>query len=215
MAGAFQKRLSYQPGITPFVRPDQPVRDAQQDRPSKTQTKKRMHELQALGERLVELNPEQLAAVGLPEDLHEAVLDARRMASREARRRQLQYVGRLMRRIDPEPIRERLAVWDGASREHTARVHMTERWRSRLIEDETALAELAAAQPGIDTQHLRNLVRNARAERDAGKPPKSFRELFRALWEKMGSDPICLRQDRDQSQSDLEMGPDPIFPMTT
>ncbi|MBI4291454.1 MAG: DUF615 domain-containing protein [Betaproteobacteria bacterium] len=163
-----------------------------QDRPSKTQTKKRMHELQALGERLVELNPEQLASVGLPEKLLDAVLETRRIGGRESRRRQLQYVGRLMRDVDPEQIREKLAVWDGVSREHTARVHLVERWRERLLEDEAALAELAAAHPGTDTQHLRNLIRNARAERDAGRPPKSFRELFRALrdilGEKMGSE---------------------------
>ena len=168
------------------------AQDKEQDRPSKTQTKKRMHELQALGERLVELNPEQLWSIGLPEDLLDAVLEARRTGGRESRRRQLQYVGRLMRDVDPEPIREKLAVWDGVSREHTARVHLVERWRERLIEDEAALGELAAAHPGADTQHLRNLIRNARAERDSGKPPKSFRELFRALrevlGEKMGSE---------------------------
>ncbi len=153
------------------------------ERPSKTQTKKRMHELQALGERLIELNQEQLEQIALPENLLDAVLEAKKMSGRESRRRQVQYVGRLMREIDPEPIREKLAVWDGVSKEHTARVHLAERWRERLLEDEAALAELAAAQPGLDTQRLRNLIRNARLERDSGKPPKSFRELFRALRE--------------------------------
>ena len=140
-----------------------------------------MHELQALGERLVELNPEQLQAVGLPEDLLDAVLAARRINGRESRRRQLQYVGRLMRSIDPEPIRAKLAEWDGVSQEHTALVHLVERWRVRLLDDENALGELAASHPGLDTQHFRSLIRNARSERDAGKPPKSFRELFREL----------------------------------
>jgi ribosome-associated protein len=91
-----------------------------------------------------------------------------------------------MRDVDAEQIREKLAVWDGVSREHTARVHLVERWRERLLEDEAELGELVAAHPGTDTQHLRNLIRNARVERDAGRPPKSFRELFRALRDILG-----------------------------
>jgi ribosome-associated protein len=150
-------------------------------RPSKTEMKRRMHELQALGERLVQLNPEQLAVVGLPEQLHDAVCELQRIGGRESRRRQMQYIGRIMRDVDPAPIREKLAIWDGVSREHTARMHQIERWRERLIEDEGALAELKALHPRIDSGHLRNLIRNTRAERDAGRPPKSFRELFRAL----------------------------------
>lgn len=159
-----------------------------QDRPSKTEMKRRMHELQALGERLAALSKEQLDSISLPEILRDAVIDAQRTPGRESRRRQLQYVGRLMREVDPEPIREKLAAWDGVSSEHTARVHLAERWRARLLEDESALGELAAAYPDLDTQRLRSLVRGARAERDAGKPPRNFRDLFRALMEKMGSE---------------------------
>ncbi len=140
-----------------------------------------MHELQSLGERLVGLNPDQLASVGLPEDLREAVIEASRISSHEARRRHMQYIGRLMRDVDPAPIREKLAVWDGRSREHLAREHEIVRWRERLLEDDAALTELAGLHARIDVQHLRNLVRNARAERDAKRPPKSYRELFRAL----------------------------------
>ena len=154
-----------------------------EEKPSKTQRKRAMHELQALGERLVELNPEQLAAVALPEDLREAVERARRITKREARRRQLQYIGRLMRSVDPEAIREKLKAWDGVSAGETARLHRIERWRERLIEDDGALGALAGAHPGIDTQRLRALVRNAREERDAGRPPRAYRELFRALRE--------------------------------
>lgn len=157
--------------------------EEREDRPSKTQMKKRMHELQALGARLVELSPDQLDSMNLPEFLRDALHEAQHTGGRESRRRQLQYVGRLMREVDPEPIREKLAVWDGQSSAHTARVHVAERWRERLLDDEAALGELAASRPGLDIQRLRNLVRNARAERDARKPPKSFRELFRALME--------------------------------
>jgi ribosome-associated protein len=152
-----------------------------EEKPSKTQRKRAMHELQALGERLVGLNPEQLAAIALPEDLHDAVEHARRITKHEARRRQLQYIGRLMRDVDPEPIREKLRAWDGVSTEETARVHRIERWREELLGDDGAIGALVRAHPSIDTQHLRALVRNAREERTAGRPPRAYRELFRTL----------------------------------
>ena len=92
-----------------------------------------------------------------------------------------QYIGKLMRSIDPEPIREKLKIWDGVSAEHTAQQHRVERWRDRLLEDETALDELLRAHPGIDARRLRALARKAREERSAGTPPRAYRELFRAL----------------------------------
>jgi ribosome-associated protein len=152
-----------------------------QERPSKTRIKKQMHALQALGERLVTLNPDQLRAVGLPEHLHEAVLDAQRIPGRESRRRQMQYIGRLMRDVDPEPIREKIAAWDGVSSEHAAKLHGIERWRERLLDEEAAFEEFLREHPGADSQRLRSLIRNARAEREAAQPPKSYRELFRLL----------------------------------
>jgi len=152
-----------------------------EEKPSKTQRKREMHELQALGVRLVELNSAQLDAVALPEDLRDAVERAQRITKREARRRQLQYIGRLMRSVDPGPIREKLKVWDGVSNEETARVHRIERWRERLLEDDGTIGALVRVHPGIDTQRLRSLVRNAREERKAGRPPRAYRELFRAL----------------------------------
>jgi len=155
----------------------------QGDRPSKTQRKKTMHELQSLGERLVELNAAQLASIDLPEHLREAVEEAVRVKSHEGRRRQLQYIGKLMRDVDPEPIRERLAAWDGVSRAHVALEHEATRWRARLVEDEAAINEFAEAHPRADLQRIRALARSARAEQAAGRPPKSYRELFRAVRE--------------------------------
>ena len=152
-----------------------------EEKPSKTERKRVMHELQALGERLIGLNSEQLAAIALPENLHEAVEQARRITKHEARRRQLQYIGRLMRDVDPEPIREKLRAWDGVSTEETARVHRIERWREKLLEGDGAIGALVQAHPRIDTQRLRALVRNAREERIAGRPPRAYRELFRTL----------------------------------
>lgn len=153
----------------------------EQERPSKTRRKREMHELQSLGELLIELNSEQLAAITLPEDLRDAIDAARRITRREALRRQLQYIGRLMRSVDPEPIREKLKIWHGLSAEHTARLRRVERWRERLMDEEIALQEFAKTYVGVDTQRLRALLRNARDERDAGRPPRSYRELFRLL----------------------------------
>jgi ribosome-associated protein len=160
----------------------------EEDRPSKTQRKKEMHELQALGERLVTLNASQLDEVGLPLQLRTAVDDAKRFTRHEARRRQMQYIGRLMRDVDPETIRDKLRIWDGVSHEHTARHHRVERWRERLMQDDGALGELAKEQPGLDTQRLRSLVRSAREELTAGRPPRSHRELFRFLRESLEDD---------------------------
>jgi ribosome-associated protein len=148
--------------------------------PSRTRLKKQMTELQNLGAELTLLNSEQLAEIALPESLQEAVFAAQRMTRFEARRRQLQYIGRLMRQVDPEPIRAHLERWKASSREHTARLHQLERWRERLLADDAALAELARAQPR-EAQRLRTLVRNARRERDANEPPRSYRALFQLL----------------------------------
>jgi ribosome-associated protein len=156
--------------------------------PSKSQRKREMHELQALGAALIELNDEQLSSMHLPERLMEAVLDARRMSKHEARRRQLQYIGRIMRTVDAAPIREQLAAWKAVSRAHTARLHSIERWRARLLEDEHALAELLREYPQADAPRLRSLVRNAQREQAAGQPPKSFRALFRLLNETIADD---------------------------
>jgi ribosome-associated protein len=154
-----------------------------EERPSKTQLKKQMHDLQALGAELVELNEQQLASVELPERLLDAVKDARRMTKFEARRRQLQYIGKLMREVDPEPIRNRLDAWKSVSRAQTARLHLLERWRTRLIEEPDALTAFIREYPRADTARLGLLVRNTHREREAGQPPKSYRALFQLLSE--------------------------------
>lgn len=152
---------------------------------SKTRRKRAMHALQDLGEALVALNGERLAALDLPEPLREALDEAKRMKGFEAKRRQRQYIGRLMRDVDPAPIRARLDAWEGNSRAHAAWLHEVERWRDRLLADAETLTQLARICPGADLQHLRTLVRNARAEAAAGKPPRHYRALFQALKELM------------------------------
>jgi len=158
----------------------------EQDLVSKTRRKREMHELQALGATLVELADAQLASIDLPDSLAEAVREAKRIRSHEGRRRQVQYIGKLMRGIDAELIRARLAAIEGGSREATARHRLLERWRVRLIEDDTALTEFAAAHPGADLQALRTQIRNARREQKEHRPPRAFRELFRLIREASG-----------------------------
>ncbi len=153
------------------------------DKPSKTQRKQVMTELQALGARLVELNNEQIASIALPDFLHEAVMEARRIKGHESRRRQLQYIGKLMRAVDPAPIREKLARWDGRSSSNVALEHAILRWRERLLTDDTAFTDFARQHPGAEIRQFRNLARKANAERVAGKPPRSYRELFKLVRE--------------------------------
>ena len=148
------------------------MQDDQDEFASKTRRKKDMLALQ------------QLESMQLPEALQDAVNEARRLARKhEALRRQLQYIGRLMRDIDAAPIRERLEQWQGQGREHTAQLHAIERWRDALLADDPALARFLDEHPHADSQKLRSLIRNARREQSAALPPKSYRELFRCLRE--------------------------------
>ena len=146
---------------------------------SKTQRKNEMLELQALGAALVELSDSQLAQFPLDAPLREAVLEAKRIKSHGAKKRQMQYIGRLMRDADAEPIRARLAALEGGSAQATARHRRLEAWRERLLAEDEALTEFAAEHPGADLQELRALIRNARKEAKEQKPPRAYRELFR------------------------------------
>lgn len=148
---------------------------------SKTRRKQEMHELQALGAALVELPEAQLRSLELDASLRQAVLEAKRISSHEARRRQLQYIGRLMRDVDPAPIRARLEELEGSSAEATARHRRLEQLRERLLDDDSALTDFVASHPGADAGRLRTLIRNARRERKEDRPPRAFRELFRRL----------------------------------
>ncbi len=153
------------------------------EKPSKSAIKRAMTELQDLGEQLVALSAEQLKKIELPEDLREAVRDAQRFTQHEARRRQLQYIGRLMRNLDAEPIRAALDDIRGVSAAANARQHALERLRARFLADEKVIGEIAATHPDADLQKLRQLRRNALKEQELGKPPRAFRELFRVLRE--------------------------------
>ena len=148
---------------------------------SRTKKKQRVEELQKLGAALVALAPAQLDALAIPADLLAAVLEAQRIGSHEARRRQLQFIGKIMRRVDPEPVRAALAAMAGQSAVARARQMRLESWRERLIGDDAALTAYASEHPGADLQALRALIRNARKEIAEAKPPRAQRELFRLL----------------------------------
>jgi ribosome-associated protein len=156
---------------------------------SKTQRKKEMLELQALGVALVALPDSQIEAMGLADNLKQAVLEAKRIRSHEGRRRQLQYIGRVMRAVDPAPIRARLDAITGHSAQAAAQHRRLEAWRERLLADDEALTQFAAEHPGADLQKLRSLIRNTRKEQKEGKPPRAYRELFRSIKECSGPDP--------------------------
>lgn len=152
-----------------------------QDRPSKTRRKQEVHALQELGEELVSLADDRLSALDLPERLHDAVTEARRIGSHEARRRQLQYIGKLMRGVDPAPIRAALEGWRAQSHGQVLAQKRVEAWRRRLLEDDRALGELLAQYPNADLGRLRSLVIDALHERETHQPPRAYRALYQAL----------------------------------
>ena len=140
-----------------------------------------MEALQSLGERLVALDAARLATLDLPERLVDALTLARTITRHEARRRQMQYIGRLMRDVDPEPIEAALArAAEGPARDK-ARFAALERWRTRLLDEPAGLDDFVAANPHADRAALEDLVAKARAERGSGGPPHHQRALFRLL----------------------------------
>jgi ribosome-associated protein len=164
-------------------RPDEtPSADVQEaSPPSKTRRKAEMDALQSLGEALVGVDPARLAELELPERLIEAIGATQQITRREARRRQIQFIGRLMREVDPEPIRARLAQWSDAPNREKARLHAIERWRERLLADERALDDLCSQYPDADHGALGALVEQAHREHARGAAPRAYRELFKAL----------------------------------
>jgi ribosome-associated protein len=151
---------------------------------SKSQRKREAHALQALGESLVKLNKSALAQIPLPDDLRNAIDEARRLHQHGALKRQLQYIGKLMRQCDVEPIRTAFEKVTNSFREDVEQHHELEQWRDRLISDgDPALEKLLTEYPEADRQHLRQLIRTAQKETASGKPPKAARELFRYLRE--------------------------------
>ncbi len=154
------------------------------DRPSKSELKRRVEALQKAGEALIQLTPAQLEKMSLPDELHRAVLEGQKLSNkRVALKRQRQYIGRLMREIDAEPIVQ--AVNDLQTKHHaeTSRFHEIEYWRDALlgVSEMDALTELIAAHPGVDVQLLRRHIAKAKRELQGGKGKRAQRELFAML----------------------------------
>lgn len=153
--------------------------------PSKTARKKQAQALQDLGLALAQLPSEQRRAIEMPDDLREAIEIYIKTRSHEGRRRQLQFVGKLLRRVDAAPLLAALERFESGGRADAERLHAVERWRDALINDDEALTRWLSQHPDSDSQQLRSLIRAARSE-GAGqdveqRQPKSARQLFRLI----------------------------------
>jgi ribosome-associated protein len=159
--------------------------DGDDGRPSKTQLKQQSHDLQKLGQQLAELSADQLARAEMPDTLREAIDMLRRTKSHEGRRRQLQYVGKLMRSVDEAPLREAVAAAELGTAQQALQLHEIERWRAELIADDEALTRWMQAHPETDAQQLRSLVRAARRDTAAltaeDRQPRAMRDLFQFI----------------------------------
>jgi ribosome-associated protein len=162
--------------------------DPYDGRPSKSQLKRDSHALQLLGVELTELSKDGLKKMPMPEKLDEAVREARRITDHEGKRRQMQYVGKVMRSLHEEEVaalRNALDAYNGLSKAETAKMHAIE----RLLADDQALTEFIAKHPAADVQTGRNLIRNARRDTQQQRPPKHFRELFHWIKAAQGGGP--------------------------
>lgn len=158
--------------------------------PSRSQQRRDALAVFALAETLASLSDAELAHLPLDDALREEVLRTRAVTSHIARKRQMQYLAKQLRNLDDDaldPIRNALVRDRAQANRDTAELHRLESWRERLLaEGDAALEALIAEHPDADRQHLRQLARNARAERERNKPPHAYRELFRVLREMLG-----------------------------
>lgn len=161
--------------------PRRPPAPADTAPPSKTRRKQESHALQALGEALIALRPDELAAMDLPAPLREAVETARAMKAHGALRRQKQYIGKLMRRLDPEPLRAALEARHALSAAETRRFHLAEGWRERLLAEGEGAVPACAEATGTEPGRLAGLTRRARAAAGDAERKQAARRLFRYL----------------------------------
>ncbi|KGI77789.1 ribosome biogenesis factor YjgA [Oleiagrimonas soli] len=163
--------------------------DPQEFGPSRSQRRRDALAVLTLAEQLVGLTPNRLAQIELPDDVRAEIANVRSIRAYGARKRQMAYLAKLMRRHDEDAFVPALAAL-GENRERSRQEHAAlqrlETLRERLIEDDEALSALIAEHPQVDRQHLRSLIRRARSEREANKPPRAFRDLFRTLKELLG-----------------------------
>src|SRR5471032_2066225 len=155
--------------------------------PSRNELKKHMQDLQELGEAVASLPTDRLDKLKIDERLRDAIDELRRTKSFEGKRRQVQYIGKLMKHEDPEPLREAVASFRVGSATDTLALHQAEYWRDQLLAGDEALAEWVKAYPATDIQQLRSLVRSARKEKlePGERHGRAYRDLFRMVKEQM------------------------------
>lgn len=148
---------------------------------SKSEIKRDAEDLKQLGEKLVNLTKANLTKVPLDDSLKDAIELAQRL-QKEARRRQLQYIGKLLRSIDAEPIREALEKIENKHNQQQAMLHKLEILRDELVtKGDAALTDLLNEHPSADRQQLRNLIRAAQKDKEQNKPSKAYREIYQIL----------------------------------
>ena len=148
---------------------------------SKSEIKRDAEDLKQLGEKLVNLTKANLTKVPLDDSLKDAIELAQRL-QKEARRRQLQYIGKLLRSIDAEPIREALEKIENKHNQQQAMLHKLEILRDELVaKGDVALTDLLNEHPSADRQQLRNVIRAAQKEKEQNKPSKAYREIYQIL----------------------------------
>ncbi|TAG01883.1 MAG: DUF615 domain-containing protein [Burkholderiales bacterium] len=161
-------------------RPKNIVRD--ENAPSKSQLKRDMTALQELGEVLGALSKSQLDELDLPETLRDALDDLPKVTAHEGRRRHIQYIGKLMRHVDPAPIREQIDRWEIGSRANKTAFKMAEKWRDRLIAEPKVLVDFSEMQPEVDAKALAVLIEKARLQATRGEAPAASRQVFRVVY---------------------------------
>ncbi len=176
-----------------FVKPEE-IALEEVGPPSKTQLKAEADEKQALGEALLTLRADLMARLDLPDKLLEAIKEAKRITHFEGKRRQMQFIGKLMRPLDPDPIRDAINEQANGSAQLTLALHLAEQWRDKLIASDDALGSWLTTYPDTDAQQLRALIRQARKDakpekpESAGEAPrhgKSYREIFQLVRQAM------------------------------
>ena len=150
---------------------------------SKSQMKREMTELQRIGVELTKLKDEQLATIPLDETLLEAIKLAQNTKKREALRRQHQYIGKLMRKVDFEAIVVAYEKLQADLRQEAQQLHLVENWRDRLLKDQNALKQFIEKFPNVERQPLRQLINAANKEHREKKTPANSRKLFRFIRE--------------------------------
>ena len=172
------------------------------ERPSKSQRKREMLALQKVGEQLVNESSDRIKRVSMPENLRDAIFECQRIKNYEGRRRQLQFIGKIMRSLDEKTlsiINQTIESWEGLSKADTVLMHALENQREKLLSQETALTEFLHKYPQTNVQQLRTLIRNAKKERAENKPPKAYREIYRLLKQIM-SQPLPSEETNQESE---------------